>query len=536
MTSTIREHDQHAAAYPREHPSSLWPMLGSGLVLPERSRAIRWAIGAFVASIIGGAALAFGGVLGFGAIGVVLLCVIIWQHPPMAGYVMISLGPLIVGFSRDQVLPRLRPNEALLFVVVAVLVARWLVTSRRLTFHFNRIDALIGLIVVCGTVLPLAVQVARLNPIPLDDLLYAAVFVRIALLYAVIRATITTELQVRAALALSLGVASFLGILAVMDSMNLANTAERLNRFFPTAAANVDDGRGAATVGNPIGLGVYMGINALIGLALYFGGQRPRIWIALGVVCTSLGVLGSGQVGPTLSFCIGVVAFGLITHTFGSIAKRGLVLAVVACILLFPIINARITGLDAWSVSSAQRAAIETQDPATQAEALRQADPGSSWDVRLYNLERFFVPAFDEPRHIVWGVTPQARVESPIEGEEFIWIESGHLWLLWTGGIPMFVTWFVFLAVAMFTSRRVLRSRPGAVGMAAAAAFGGLWIVNVAQTFDPHMTLRGTTEILYPLLALTMTGWAAQQQWERHQRDLTALEDDQQWSEFDVSE
>ena len=39
---------------------------------------------------------------------------------------------------------------------------------------------------------------------------------------------------------------------------------------------------------------------------------------------------------------------------------------------------------------------------------------------------------------------------------------------------------------------------------AGAAAFGALWIINVAQTFDPHLTLRGTADIIYPLLALMM--------------------------------
>ena len=61
------------------------------------------------------------------------------------------------------------------------------------------------------------------------------------------------------------------------------------------------------------------------------------------------------------------------------------------------------------------------------------------------------------------------------------------------------------LGVGMVVGRRVLRTTTGPIAVAGAAAFGSLWIVNVAQTFDPHMTLRGSADVFYPLLALMMT-------------------------------
>lgn len=66
------------------------------------------------------------------------------------------------------------------------------------------------------------------------------------------------------------------------------------------------------------------------------------------------------------------------------------------------------------------------------------------------------------------------------------------------------LTWFALLVVGMIQARRVLRTRAGPVAIAGAAAFGSLWIFNVAQTFDPHMTLRGSADAFYPLLALMM--------------------------------
>ncbi|MEM7275964.1 MAG: FHA domain-containing protein, partial [Actinomycetota bacterium] len=65
----------------------------------------------------------------------------------------------------------------------------------------------------------------------------------------------------------------------------------------------------------------------------------------------------------------------------------------------------------------------------------------------------------------------------------------------------------VLLGVGIWTSRRVMRTTPGPVGICGAAAVAALVIVSVAQTFDPHITLRGTSDILYPLLGLVMVGW-----------------------------
>ncbi len=481
--------------------------------VPSRENYLRYGLIGFALTILCGFIVAFGGgSVGVAAIALVGLIVLVWIHPPIAGYIMIGTAPLIVGFSRDQVLPRLRPNEALLMVLIAVLAARWMIVSREIKFRLHRIDFVMLGIVGSGFFLSLITQVIRLRPLSVDDILYALVFVKLGLLYAMIRSTIKTPAQVRVALGCSLLFASGLGILGLMDSLNILATADRLNRFFPNDGFIVDDGRGAASVGNPIGFGVYQAINALIAIAMLLGNERPRKLIGFAAICTSLGVVGSGQIGPTISFIVGVIALALVTRSVGRLFRLSLPLLVIAIIITAPLIQRRVAGFDGHAIPSAVRESINNQPTWTQGESLFEANPGSSWDVRLYNLEMFFMPSFRDANNVVWGVTPQARVASPREGEEFIWIESGHMWLIWSGGIPLFVAWFAFIGVGMHTARRVMRSRAGPVGMAAAAAFGALAVVNVAQTFDPHMTLRGTADILYPLIALMMVGYVDHQQ------------------------
>ena len=91
---------------------------------------------------------------------------------------------------------------------------------------------------------------------------------------------------------------------------------------------------------------------------------------------------------------------------------------------------------------------------------------------------------------------------SLIEGRPWIWIESGHLWLIWTGGLPFFVAFFALLVVGMRATLRLQRRRYDAFGAASAAAFGSLWVLCIGQIFDPFLTLRGVADILWPLLAL----------------------------------
>ena len=115
------------------------------------------------------------------------------------------------------------------------------------------------------------------------------------------------------------------------------------------------------------------------------------------------------------------------------------------------------------------------------------------------------------------GVVPQARVVSPREGEDFIWIESGLVWLIWTGGVPLFVTWSAFLGVGAVTARRTLLGGAGPIGIASAAALAAGVSSVGARFFEPHRTLRGSADLLYPLLALMMTGWGLQ----RHRNQST---------------
>lgn len=507
--------------------SDLPSIVGLGLsnfVLPRSSRVkLLFLFGPFAALVAGGLVALLGPAIGVAFVAMIVVLIMVWNHPPIAGYAMIAGAPFVVGFGRDQVLPLLRPNEALLFALCALLGFRWLLYSRRISIRLNRMDMVMVAVVFTGFLLPLLIQLGRLREVSGDAVFFALVFVRIGLLYGIVRHTIRTPGQVRTALSLSLVAGVLLGILGIFDSMNLFGAAEKLNPYFPNDGFITDDGRGAATIGNPIGFGVYMAMNALIAISMLLANERPRWLIAIAAVICSVGVFGSGQIGPSLSFLIGVGALALSTKSVFRLIRISAPALVVALLVVVPLGERRINGFDAFAISGANRQAIHEQGGSDEGRNLFEANPGSSWDVRLYNLETFFLPEFRDPVNVAWGVTPQARVASPREGEEFIWIESGILWLIWTGGVPLFLTWFALLGLGMATAKKQLSTVHGPVGIAAAATLGTLAVVGVAMVFDPHMTLRGSADLLYPLLALMMTGFRLQKLDRQPQGDLAAV-------------
>ena len=88
----------------------------------------------------------------------------------------------------------------------------------------------------------------------------------------------------------------------------------------------------------------------------------------------------------------------------------------------------------------------------------------------------------------------------------YVWIESGYTWLLWGGGIPLLAS-FVFFVVA--TAKRgwdAARRNSGARSVAGIATFVAVIVTTVLMTFDPHLTYRGSADLMFALIALTTAG------------------------------
>src|SRR6476646_10907484 len=104
-----------------------------------------WVFPAAVAvALAGGLVAAMAPVPAALALVIVLLVAGVALRPAFAAYVLLALGPVIIGIDRGSVIPVLRPNEALAAVLAAGLFLRLAIEmagGRRLHLRFNPLDA-----------------------------------------------------------------------------------------------------------------------------------------------------------------------------------------------------------------------------------------------------------------------------------------------------------------------------------------------------------------------------------------------------------
>ncbi|MGH3971778.1 MAG: hypothetical protein ACRDS9_00395, partial [Pseudonocardiaceae bacterium] len=197
--------------------------------------------------------------------------------------------------------------------------------------------------------------------------------------------------------------------------------------------------------------------------------------LVLGAVLGA-GVLAAGQFSTWIS---AVVVAGIILWRFSTV-RRGSVrfLWLVPLALAFgaPALIGRLQGFSEYGVPR-------------------------SWIGRWNNLSDHYLPRFDFINVLI-GVSPNSVLPAPERWREVIYLEGGYLQLLWIGGIPLLAA-FVWLAVAVLRRSQELMEQPGAVGVAASALWVCWWFVIILTVIDPHLTLRGTGDVLFMLMAIT---------------------------------
>jgi hypothetical protein len=182
-----------------------------------------------------------------------------------------------------------------------------------------------------------------------------------------------------------------------------------------------------------------------------------------------------------IGLLFGLVVVSLLTRRVRYLAATVPALAVGA-ILLRPVIETRLSGF-----SSASGLPV-------------------SWTGRWSNLTTYFWPELFSHGNFIIGIRPAARVLAPHIAAGYIWIESGYTWLLWAGGIPLLAAFLYFLWKTLRFTMLMGRTADNAAGVAALAVATGLWVIAVLMILDPHLTYRGSADLLFALLGLAVAG------------------------------
>jgi hypothetical protein len=410
---------------------------------------------------------------------------ILVARPEYGAYIILLTNPLIVGIARGQLGSVLRPNEFLLgFVLIATCVRGVLLVGghRRSHVSYDRLDTALLLLAAAGSLLPVLWRYTRDLTLSEDDLLYAAVLLKYYALFRVFRYAITTPRQVEVCLVMAVASALIAAVIGLLQVSNLFGIPEFLLSYYDQpfeGHTTVLTERATSTVASAFGFADMMIMNIIIALALSRGSQIFGLLLLVTIILLA-GCIAAGGFSGYVGLVAALLAFGFISGRFGQLLPIGIASGGLAALLLQPVIAHRLEG-------------FQGQDGVP-----------NSWAARWDNLQTYFFPDLFTHGNWVLGVRPAPRIPALETWREFVYLESGYLWLLWIGGIP-FVAAFVFFAiVSLRTLQRVARERTDAVGVAATAAFSYLVATIVTMLFDPHLTLRGSADLFFPLLALSL--------------------------------
>ncbi|MEZ4501051.1 MAG: hypothetical protein R3C39_00285 [Dehalococcoidia bacterium] len=415
--------------------------------------------------------------------------VIVW--PPAAAYFFLATMPFLAGVERGAVLPLVRPNEAVQFLLGGALIVRALalfVGGHRFPLRLSTMEIALLVMAICGSFLPLGWLVIRERGLPFSEILATVPLWRYVALYLLIRMSISTEAQVRTCLWIGLLGACAVSLIAIAQVLNIGPTQAIINRFWtPGGVANaVASGRGTATLSSSHATGDVLSFNiaVVLGLLLMTDMQRLVKLFAIGVAALLvLGTLASAQFSGALSLMtvLGVVAITM--RRVREVLIGGAVAAFAGGILLWPVISIRLSEF---------------------------GDRGlpQSWAVRFDNLATFYIPDLVNFGWIL-GVRPDSVVPAPEDWRVLIFLESGYLWLLWVGGVPLLLSFIWFVTSGMRQTFGTARLRNDAIGVAALGGLSSLAALTILMLFDPHLTIRGAGDTLFTLLALAAVPAAA---------------------------
>jgi murein biosynthesis integral membrane protein MurJ len=464
---------------------------GSASLLATRPRPIRPAGRRLMldAALLSGCA-AIGGLaavsLKYAVFALVLVGLGSWVmiKPPVAGYLLIFLTPLTVGVNAGKVVPYLRPNEGLMVALGAIVAVRWLVLARsgdRSVPRMDRVDASLIALGMTSSVVPLAMMAARHRAMTGDDYLYSLTIWKLVVEYVIVRCTITTREQIMRCLMLSMISAAIVCAVAVLQSASLFGVPGLLAKYYAplgvTSAVSI--GRGSSLLALPAAVGDLAVLNLGIAIAMIARGSPHRGWLrGLAVTCV-LGVIAAAEFAPAIGLIVTLVTIVWLTR-WRRLIGYAVVVAIAGALLLWPVIEIRLTGFQ----SSARMPA--------------------SWLSRLQNLRTYFWPTLMSDYNWVLGVRPAARVPAPDQQYGYVWIESGYIWLLWAGGIPMIASYGA-LAVATIRKGLGVARRADVAGIVGTALVAAMVSQVVLMAIDPHLTYRGAGDAFFMLLALLRT-------------------------------
>lgn len=422
----------------------------------------------------------------FAVAGLAGVAIVAWvvARPQAAAYLLIVLTPLTAGIDRGTLVPFLRPNEAVAVLVAGALFVHWALYARTGSLRIPKLDkvdwSLVAL-AMCNSVVPILAMMVRGKEVTGDDYQHAIVLWKYLVVYAIVRYAVKTKAAVYKSLWLSIGTGALVAAIGVLQALNLFGVPALLGILYAPFGVErtLNIGRGGSTLALPAAVADLAILNLALAVALIMRGAPHRKLLGGMAVLCVFGVGAAGEFSSMFGLLTAVAALLLVTAS-GRLVAYTIPVALVGGVALWPVIQTRLAGFQSASGIP------------------------DSWLVRWHNLSTYFWPDLFSHWNWLFGVQPAARVPAAHEEFGWVWIESGHTWLLWAGGIPLLAAYVFFIWVALKASWRDSRSHVGldVHGVIGTALFAVVAADIVLMIFDPHLTYRGAADAMFILFAL----------------------------------
>jgi hypothetical protein len=415
-----------------------------------------------------------------GALGGLVLFLACVRSPIVGTYVYLGTLFFIAGIDRGNLIPLVRPNEALLALVVGgALVGGYLRLCRGdpWPLRAHPIDVPLAGFFLLSTAWPIASLLLR-GMVPSGAELAAVLPIcKLVGLFLLVRCTVTSEARLRHCLRLIIWTGAGVSLIAILQTLQVGPVVAALATLWEPGAdvADLED-RGSTTLSSPIATGDVIVICLIIIACCAARRVLPlRELVGLGFVL-ACGALAAGQFSTWISALVAIILLVRLFPEARRWAVRALPILPIALVIGAPALTGRLTELAEIGVPV-------------------------SWQGRWDNLSNFFVPAF-EPLNWLIGVSPDPVLDAPETWRELIYLEAGYLAFLWVGGLPL-LAGFIWLSVAVLRSAKQAMDRRDAFGATAVALHMCWSLLLVITVLDPHLTLRGTGDLLFTMLAVT---------------------------------
>jgi hypothetical protein len=325
-----------------------------------------------------------------------------------------------------------------------------------------------------SSVWPLCWMFARGQLPSSTDIFDTIVLWRLASLYWMFRWVVRTPDQVRRCLWTLLISASVLAILAIVGSLGIWKPGG------PWTTAIVDDssGRGGATLNSSIAVGDYLAYSFAVVSVWILRRRQPLPVVAVMGGVIFLGILGTGQFSAWFALIIVVLVVAVNEGQVRQLMKWLLPVSIVGAVIAWPVLSTRLAGFGSSGGILPH-----------------------SWQGRIDNLTNFYVPRLAHFRWVL-GIRPDTVLPAPETWRDVIYLESGYLWLFWVGGIPLVLAFLWLLRNGFRVTGQVAKSRADDIGVAAVATRAALWCLLILSLIDPHLTLRGGSDLFFCLMGL----------------------------------